>query len=113
MFKQLNDIGDKGVSSRLQLNYRLPGIRKEFVERVSEDGVKGVKDGVVQYAKEASMLVEDDAMTGQVFTDMNGNVVNQIPLFYNQRLNLDLQSFDLPTIYARWLHSALEHQAKL
>ena len=105
--------GDKNVSLRQRLDNRLPSIRKTNVERVAEEKIKGVKDAVVNTVKESAMLVEDDSMLGQTFTDMNGNVIKQIPLFYNRRLDVADQSFDLPTIFARWYRSAKEHQAKV
>lgn len=105
--------GDKGVNLRQRLDNRLPSIRKTYVERVAEEKLKGIKDSVINFGKESVQLVEDDAIQGQTFTDMNGNVVKQIPLFYNGRLSLADQSFDLPTIFARWYKSALEHNAKV
>ena len=105
--------GDRNVSLRQRLDNRLPSIRKTNVERVAEEHLKGVGDAVVNTVKESSMLVEDDSMLGQTFTDMNGNAIKQIPLFYNGRLDVADQSFDLPTIFARWYRSAIEHQAKM
>lgn len=116
LWKFLSDAvkrGDEHVDLNRRLDNRLPGVRKTAVERVSEDGVlKGGKDSVINYAKESSILVEDDATQGQAFTDMNGNVVNQIPIHFNGRLSLNDQSFDLPTIFARWYKSAMEYHAK-
>ena len=107
----LDRLGNEHVAQRLQLNGRLPGIRKSLMERGLENGVN---DAVVNFAKENTHMMEDDDMQGQTFTDHNNNEIKQIPLFYNGKLNkLQDQSFDLPTIYMRWFASALEHKAKV
>lgn len=105
--------GDKSASQNQKLKNRLPSIRKTNVEIVSENGIKGITQVANEWRKQNFTFTEDDAIAGQAYTDMNGNVIKQIPLYYNRFLDVENQSFDLPTIFARWYRSAKEHEAKL
>ena len=104
--------GDTGIQRRLKLNNRLPGVRKQGMERVSENGMKGVKDAGTAYIKESFALVEDDDIRNGSFVDINGNRIQQVPMFYINRVSIEDQSFDLPTIYGKWYGQTLEHKAK-
>ena len=108
----IND-GDNHVSSNQKLKNRLPSIRKTNVEIASENGIKSVSQIANEWRKSNFTFTEDDAIAGQAYTDMNGNVIKQIPLYYNRFLDVENQSFDLPTIFARWYRSAMEYKAKL
>lgn len=111
--QQSIDDGDEYVSNNQKLKNRLPSIRKTNVEIASENGIKSVAQITNEYLKSNFTFTEDDAIAGQAYTDMNGNVIKQIPLYYNRFLDVENQSFDLPTIFARWYRSAKEYEAKL
>jgi len=57
--------------------------------------------------------MSDDDIRGTFIND-DGKKLNQIPMyyFYNSTVSIDEQSFDLPTIFYKWLESALDYQAK-
>lgn len=105
--------GDSLVQKNIRLNGRLPGIRKTGMERVNEKGViKGGASAGSNFLKEHSMFREDDDTRNKSFVDLNGKKLNVVPMFYNDRIGVEEQSFDLPTIFGMWYQSALEHEAK-
>lgn len=111
MYKFLADTayeGNHGVASFLQLKGRLPGIRKEALERTSENGVL---DTLTASVKESFNVMADDTLRGD-FVDMNGRKLLQVPLFFSNKLSIEDQSFDLPTIYMKWYQAAAIHKAK-
>lgn len=105
----MNDM-DKAMPYSLRLNSRLPGIIRRGAERVGSDGVvQAVKANVQQN----SIIMEDDSIRG-TFVNEDGKKINQIPMyyFYNSKININEQSFDLPTIFYKWYDAALTYQAK-
>lgn len=113
LWKLLSDIMsdmDKAMPYSLRLNSRLPGIIRRGAERVGSDGVvQAVKANIQQN----SIIMEDDSIRG-TFVNEDGKKINQIPMyyFYNSKINIDEQSFDLPTIFYKWYDAALTYQAK-
>ena len=104
------DADSKVDLHKKRLDGRLPAVRKTSLDRTLEG--QGAKSVTVNWAKENSCLVEDDAFQGE-YIDVNGRKIKQIPLYYNSKeLTEQDQRFDLPTIYGMWYKSALEYDAK-
>lgn len=111
MYKFLADVdhdGNSGVASFLKLKGRLPGVRKDILERTSENGVLNAASSSL---KESFNVMADDTLRGD-FVDMNGRKLLQVPLFFSNKLGVEDQSFDLPTIYMKWYQAAATHKAK-
>lgn len=105
--------GDSLVQRNLRLNGRLPGIRKTGMERVNENGVvKGGLSAGSNFLKEHSMFREDEDTRNKSFVDLNGKKLNVVPMFFNNRIDVEEQSFDLPTIFGMWYQQTLEYEAK-
>lgn len=100
-----NDVSVK----TLRLNYRLPAIMKRGAELVSSKGVTKV---AIDKVKRGFVVMKDNDTRG-TFVNEEGKRLNTVPMyFYRDDLTLDEQSFDLPTIYAKWLDAALTYTVK-
>ena len=106
--KELSDEGDARVAPRYKLNGRIPGVRKTFVERISEG--QNVLKTTGEAIKDTFSIQADDTMYGQFdLTDENNRPINYVPVFYTSRVSVTDQSFDIPNIYKLWFKSALQY----
>ena len=110
LFTELLDTVDYSMPSTLKLNYRLPTVLRRGFERLS---TRGVLNTVKNNVQRNTITMSDDDIRGTFIND-DGKKLNQIPMyyFYNEKVSIDEQSFDLPTIFYKWLESALDYQAK-
>ena len=110
LFTELLNTVDYSMPSTLRLNYRLPTVLRRGFERLS---TKGVLNTVKNNVQRNTIIMSDDDIRGTFIND-DGKKLNQIPMyyFYNEKVSIDEQSFDLPTIFYKWLESALDYQAK-
>ena len=101
---------DQNLPKSLRLNYRLPGVQKRGIEINNQDGLLAV---ISDAASRSITMFADDDIRG-VFVDDDGRQISTIPLFYvpTKKITPEEQSFDLPTIFAKWMESALEWKAK-
>jgi hypothetical protein len=105
----LNDY-DSRLPHSLQLNWRLPGIIRQGAETVGTDGIRRATRN---YLKKNTVFTADQNIRG-TFVDENGNRIRQIPMFYYTRgaVKSDEQSYDLPTIFYKWLDAADSYLTK-
>ena len=101
---------DEGLPKSLKLNWRLPGIMKRGMEIRNSDGTISA---ITDFASRNILSFADDDVRG-TFVNDDGVRVNTIPLFYrpSKKITPENQSFDLPTMFGRWMESALEWQQK-
>lgn len=101
---------DQSLPKSLRLGYRLPGIQKRGMEIRNSDGTIAV---IHDAASRTVQAYADDDVRGTLIND-DGRAIPTIPLFYrpNKKVTPEEQSFDLPTIFYRWLESASEYVVK-
>lgn len=101
---------DEGLPKTLRLDWRLPGIMARGMELRNSDGTLAA---VTDFASRSILSFADDDVRG-TFVNDDGVKVNTIPLFYrpSKKITPENQSYDLPTIFYRWMESAAEWAQK-
>lgn len=101
---------DMSLPKTLRLNWRLPGIMARGMEIRNNDGTLAA---ITDFASRNILSFADDDVRG-TFVNDDGIKVNTIPLFYrpSKKITPENQSYDLPTIFYRWMESAAEWAQK-
>ena len=111
LIKNTIDEAHGNLPLRFRLRTRLPGIVKEFGERVREG------QNWLTVAKESTKIGltrrPEDVEKGQYeLTTEAGDPVNFIPVFYTNRIEEQNQSYDLASIYHAYWSMAKEYALK-
>lgn len=118
---QQNKFDDMMPSERKRLGYRLPGVKKTIVERLSAGDFAGIKTNIrdqVQFAAddihEGELKLEEDDKGQVVYVRRNakGERVQHIPVHYRNRIDPKDQSYDLGTLLVLNGHMSMNYKYK-
>jgi len=107
----LNEEANRNLPYNFRINSRLPGMEKHSAERYAE-GQSASQ--IFEAARIMEFTVRpDETKRGNVeMTDVNGNIKYFLPIHFTNKVELDDQSWDIPTLYNEFWKMANHYKLK-